>query len=113
LVNLGGDVVETAQRDAPGADPDQAFGIIGALVPELTRLRPTGRILGVGMALPGPFGVEPMSFVGPTTMAGWKDVALRERLAEATGFPAFLEPDMVAAALGEQLYGCGKDLSDY
>ena len=32
-------------------------------------------MLGVGMALPGPFGVESMSFVGPTTMAGWEDVA--------------------------------------
>ena len=32
-------------------------------------------MLGVGLALPGPFDVESMSFVGPTTMAGWKDVA--------------------------------------
>ena len=39
------------------------------------------------MALPGPFGVETMSFVGPTTMAGWKEVALRERLAATTGLP--------------------------
>ena len=73
-------------------------------------MRPNGRMLGIGMALPGPFGVESMSFVGPTTMAGWEDVALRERLAEATGLPAFLETDMAAAALGEQLYGLGTEL---
>ena len=54
-----------------------------------------------------------MSFVGPTTMAGWKDVALRERLADATGLPAFLETDMAAAALGEQLYGLGTGFSEY
>ena len=83
------------------------------MVPELTGLRPHGRILGVGMAMPGPFDVESMSFVGPTTMAGWKDVQLRERLAEATGLPAFLETDMVAAALGEQLHGLGTQFSDY
>ena len=113
LINLGGDVVATLQRDAPGATPDLAFDLIGSMVPELTGLRPEGRILGVGMAMPGPFDVEAMSFVGPTTMAGWKDVKLRERLAEATGLPAFLEPDMVAAALGEQLHGLGTQFSDY
>ncbi len=48
-----------------------------------------------------------MSFVGPTTMAGWKDVALRERLAATTGLPAFFETDMAAAAMGERLYGLG------
>lgn len=113
LVNLSGDVVESARRPAPNASPDQAFELIGALVPELVRLRPGGRILGIGMALPGPFGVESMSFVGPTTMAGWKGVAVRERLAEATGLPAFLETDMAAAALGEHLYGLGTEFSEY
>ena len=113
LINLGGDVVASVHRDAPNASPDHAFALIGTLVPELTRLRPNGRVLGIGMALPGPFGVEAMSFVGPTTMAGWQDVALRERLAEAAGLPAFLETDMAAAALGEQLYGLGAGFSEY
>jgi predicted NBD/HSP70 family sugar kinase len=113
LINLSGDVVENLHRDAPAPAPDQAFDLIGTLVRDLTRLRPGGRMLGVGMALPGPFGVESMSFVGPTTMAGWKDVALRERLADATGLPAFLETDMAAAALGEQLYGLGTEFSEY
>ena len=113
LIDLSGNVVESLHRAAPGATPDQAFGLIGDLASELTRLRPGGRMLGVGMALPGPFGVESMSFVGPTTMAGWKDVALRERLANATGLPAFLETDMAAAALGEQLYGLGTEFSEY
>lgn len=113
LVNLSGEVVESTHRDAPNATPAYAFELIGALVPELTGLRPGGRILGIGMALPGPFGVESMSFVGPTTMAGWQGVALRERLAEATGLPAFIETDMAASALGEQLYGLGTRFSDY
>jgi len=113
LVNLSGDVVTSLHREAPNATPDHAFDLIGALVPELTRQRPGGRILGIGLALPGPFGVESMSFVGPTTMAGWKDVALRERLAASTGLPAFFETDMAAAALGERLYGLGAGFSEY
>lgn len=113
LINLSGDVIESTYREAPNATPDHAFELIGAMVLELTALRPGGRVLGIGMALPGPFGVESMSFVGPTTMTGWKDVALRERLAASTGLPAFFETDMAAAAIGERLYGLGTAYSEY
>lgn len=113
LINLSGDVIESIYREAPNAMPDRAFDLIGAMVLELNRLRPGGRVLGIGMALPGPFGVESMSFVGPTTMAGWKDVALGERLAASTGLPAFFETDMAAAAMGERLYGLGAGYSEY
>ncbi|TIM19568.1 MAG: ROK family protein, partial [Mesorhizobium sp.] len=113
LINLSGDVIESIYREAPNAAPGHAFELIGAMVVELTRLRAGGRVLGVGMALPGPFDVESMSFVGPTTMTGWKDVALRERLAASTGLPAFFETDMAAAAMGERLYGLGAQFSEY
>lgn len=113
LINLSGDVIESTYREAQNATPDHAFELIGAMVLELTALRPGGRVLGIGMALPGPFGVESMSFVGPTTMTGWKDVALRERLAASTGLPAFFETDMAAAAIGERLYGLGTAYSEY
>lgn len=113
LINLSGDVIESTTRQAPNATPDHAFELIGAMVLELTGLRPGGRVLGIGMALPGPFGVESMSFVGPTTMAGWKDVALRERLTASTGLPAFFENDMAAAAIGERLYGLGAGYAEY
>jgi predicted NBD/HSP70 family sugar kinase len=113
LINLSGDVIESTYREAHNATPDHAFDLIGAMVLELTGLRPGGRILGIGMALPGPFGVESMSFIGPTTMTGWKDVALRERLEASTGLPAFFETDMAAAAMGERLYGLGAGYSEY
>ena len=83
LINLAGDVIGRARRDRRRVDPDTAFREIEAMVAELAALRPSGRMLGVGMAMPGPFGVESMSFVGPTTLEGWKDVPVRERLADA------------------------------
>lgn len=113
LVDLSGNVVASEHHAVAKASPEAAFEIIGAMVPKLTIYKPAGRMLGIGMALPGPFGVESMSFVGPTTMAGWENVAIRERLTELTGLPAFLETDMAAAALGEQLYGLGKRFSEY
>ncbi len=113
LVDLSGNVVASRRREETNASPATAFKIIESILPELLAARPLGRMLGIGMALPGPFGVESMSFVGPTTMAGWENVAIRERLTELTGLPAFIETDMAAAALGEQLYGLGKLHSEY
>ncbi len=113
LINLAGDVIGSAHRDAEHTSPDEGFALIEAMIGELRALRPGARMLGAGLALPGPFDVESMSFVGPTTMAGWGNVALRERLAGVSGMPAFIETDMAAAALGERLYGRGAEFADF
>lgn len=113
LVDLSGNVIVSRHHAVTNASPDAAFRIVGDILPELLATRTQGRMLGIGMALPGPFGVESMSFVGPTTMAGWENVEIRERLTDLTRLPAFLETDMAAAALGEQLYGLGKQYSEY
>jgi predicted NBD/HSP70 family sugar kinase len=110
LVNLAGSIVARARRDLPRIDPDTAFREIGAMVPALAAHRPNARMLGVGLAMPGPFDVESMSFVGPTTLEGWKGVPVRQALTTVTGLPAFLEVDLAAAAHGEQLYGVGRDV---
>jgi hypothetical protein len=47
LINLSGDVVESTHREAPGLAPDQAFGWIRSLVPELASQRLRGRLLGM------------------------------------------------------------------
>lgn len=113
LINLSGGVIAQVQQVAEHASPDAAFGIVAQLVTTLKTRQPESRLLGVGIALPGPFGVESMSFVGPTTLAGWQGVDIRDRLQAATGLPVFLATDMAAAALGEQLYGYGTELSQY
>lgn len=113
LINLGGDLIAALHRPHRQATADEGFRLIADLVPELMALRPGGRMLGVGLALPGPFDVESMSFVGPTTMAGWGGIPLSERLTEVTRLPAFIATDMRAAALGERLYGRGRDFGDF
>lgn len=113
LINLAGEVVGRDRRDLPQVDPETAFREIEALVRGFEALRPRRRMLGVGMALPGPFDVEPMSFVGPTTLEGWKDVPLRHSLTLATGLPSFIEADLAAAAHGERLYGRGRDFRNF
>jgi predicted NBD/HSP70 family sugar kinase len=113
LVNLRGDVVDSLRHPVVNAMPDVAFAFIKDMVARLKNNPRCGRLLGAGLALPGPFDVESMSFVGSTTMVGWKNVDIRQHLADATGLPAFIENDMAAAALGEQLYGLGQQVSNY
>ena len=113
LINLAGEVIARRERRLRQMKPERALGEIRRLVSELRKLRRRGRLLGVGLAMPGPFDVESMSFVGPTTLEGWKGFPVRERLARLTGLPAFIEIDMAAAALGERLYGAGRNLHEF
>lgn len=113
LVNLAGEIIDLKSREIANPEPDVAFAEIAAAATELRRLRPKGRMLGLGMAMPGPFDVEAMSFVGPTTLQGWKDVPIAERLNAATGLPAYVGADNASAALSERLYGAGRNLHEF
>lgn len=71
-----------------------------------------GRVLGVGLAMPGPFDVAPARRDGPPAHAvAWDD--LRARLGEAIALPVLMENDATAAALGERLYGVGRSLRQF
>jgi predicted NBD/HSP70 family sugar kinase len=71
------------------------------------------RLLGIGIALPGPFGVAGMSAVGPTSMPGWDDEQSLATLREMTGLPVLVENDATAAAMGERLYGVAGGFKDF
>lgn len=113
LINLAGEIIAQRSLDEPALSSDEAFREIARLTRELRSERPEDRMLGVGLAMPGPFDIRPMSFVGPTTMEGWQDVPVRQRLKAATGLPAFVETDTVAAAHGELLYGLGRRFRNF
>lgn len=113
LINLAGEIVAREGRDVPRAAPAAAFREIAAIALEFKKSKSGRRILGAGLAIPGPFGIESMSFVGSTTLEGWKGVPIREELEKAAELPAFIEADHAAAALGERLYGAGKDFRDF
>ncbi len=113
LMNLAGDLLGSAGRACPHPTPKQAFELIEELVAEVRVFRPAGRILGVGFAMPGPFDVQAMSFVGPTTLDGWAGVPVRARLEEVTKLPTFIAVDTVAAALGVRLYGEGTSVRQF
>jgi predicted NBD/HSP70 family sugar kinase len=113
LVNLDGEVVASATVRKPQLSPRRAMTELKALVRKFRAAHPAKRLLGIGLAMPGPFDVESMSFVGPTTLESWKGFPVLEQLKVISGLPAFIEVDHAAAALGERLHGVGKGFGDF
>ncbi len=113
LVDLSGKIVGRSRRTLETHDPETVFPLLAELVAETRAFRPGKRVLGIGLAMPGPFDVEPMSFVGSTTIQGWKGVPIRQRIAAETRLPVFIDIDSAAAALGESLFGHGQGLRDF
>lgn len=112
-LNLAGGIIATRQMALRNPQPEETLKQVLDMAAELRRALPGRRVLGIGLAMPGPFDVDSMSFKGPTTLEGWQGVPVQERLSRGTRLPVFVEADHAAAALGEQLYGAGRGLKDF
>ncbi|MCX5496383.1 ROK family transcriptional regulator [Kaistia dalseonensis] len=113
LVDLVGAIVERRKLAISLRDPAATIEAGRRLVEALCAGRRRETILGMGIAIPGPQDVEPMSFVGSTTLEGWRGIPIADRFAAATGLPTFLDIDLTAAALGDLLYGIGRGFSTF
>ncbi len=71
------------------------------------------KLLGIGVVMPGPFGVEGISSQGPTTLHGWENIDVAAELSAATGLPVTLENDATVAAIGERFHGVAKQLDSF
>ncbi|GGA41706.1 ROK family protein [Pelagibacterium lentulum] len=113
LLDLSGRI--KAQAYSPLVDTSPA-AIPGRVAQEVAALSAKGggrRILGIGVVMPGPFEVEAMSSVGPATLPGWHGVDPVPLIEEATGHVVSLDNDATAAAVGERLYGAGRQISNF
>lgn len=104
LLDLAGTVLASSTTSTPTADdPAEVVRTIGSAVDGL--IADAGvdvdGVLGVGIASPGPIDVDAGIVVDPPFLPRWRDVPLRDALAEATGHPVLLEKDVTAAAVGE------------
>ena len=114
LVNLVGQVIRKQDVEVDTHDRRGTLNVMVAVVSDLASVASsTGRVRGVGVALPGPFKVSSMSFVGPTVLEGWTDLSALDELHRISGFPVIYSVDSVAGALGESLYGSAKNLSNF
>lgn len=66
---------------------------------------PRERVLGLGLASPGPIDQDSGMVVAPPKLAHWTRVPMKQLLSEATGLPVTLDNDATAAAIGERWSG--------
>lgn len=113
-LDLSGRVRARLEAPVSRPSPDEALPLISDLLQRLRRESGLdwGRLLGLGLVMPGPFGVEGMTSVGPTTLPGWEEVDAAG-LERALGLPVLLEKDATAAAIGERLYGMASELRNF
>lgn len=115
LVDLTGEIhfrrLILVQKPQPGA----TFARIGEVIQELRTLPGLdwSRVLGIGVVMPGPFGVKGISSTGPTTLNGWEGVDVESELARLSGLPVTLENDATVAAIGERFHGVARHLNSF
>lgn len=112
LVDLLGTVVaQRSQRTPSGGDTDGITADMAASVSALIAEAgiDSGRVLGLGIAAPGPIDASVGWVMDPPELPGWGRYPLRERLSEATGLPALLDKDVTAAVVAERWAGAATD----
>lgn len=114
IVSESGRVLAHAQvKTEAAAGPDVVIAQMAALARHVRAERPDLEILGLGIGAPGPLDADAGIAIAPPTLAGWRDVPLRDRLAEALSMPVVLDNDGHAAALGEWRFGSGAGLRHF
>lgn len=113
LMDLSGALVENQELAVRQIAPKDAFHWIAQVIEDMSCNREKDQILGVGLSLPGPFGIDSMSFVGSTSLEGWTIQDVDDGIRTLPNFPVFVDGDMSAAAHGERLFGQGKELESF
>ena len=104
LLNIDGEVLtHRAARTPSAANPDAVITAMRDAIETLiiSSNVDRSRVLGVGIASPGPVDVDRGIVLDPPLLTNWHGVALRRELEKATGFFVLLEKDVTAAAVAE------------
>jgi predicted NBD/HSP70 family sugar kinase len=114
-VNLLGEMLVSAEANLPPGGPANGVKVILGLVEkvrtELARLERHAekRLVGLGVAMPGPFGLAGDEN-DPWMMAAWQNFPLLETLAAGTGLDVGLQNDAAASATAERMVGAAHGL---
>ncbi|WP_327089968.1 ROK family transcriptional regulator [Nonomuraea sp. NBC_01738] len=116
LLDLGGNLVAHFSRQT--SSPQNADDILAGMTSALdVLLAGSGidreRVLGVGIAVPGPLDLAGGAMVNPPHLPGWHRVELVERLHRATGLPVVMDKDVTAAVVAERWAGAAIGSSDF
>ncbi len=104
LLDLAGEVRHQQQIRMPqDTNPDEMTSLIALNTGRLIRRCGVDRdrVLGLGVAVPGPLDVLTGVVLNPPQLPKWHDVRLRSDLHDTTGMPVLLDKDVTASATAE------------
>ncbi|KUN80993.1 XylR family transcriptional regulator [Streptomyces bungoensis] len=112
---LGRPLVVKRQPTPLGAEPSQVVKTMAELIADVLAEAgvPRGKVLGLGLATPGPIDQERGMVVAPPQLAHWTRVPVQRMLSDATDLPVTLDNDATAAAVGERWSGAGKGVANF
>ncbi|MGW0791068.1 ROK family transcriptional regulator [Streptomyces sp. NPDC002911] len=96
------------------ASSAQGFGRAEQLVNRLiqtTGISP-GKVIGVGLGVPGPIDVESGTLGSTSILPGWTGINPGRELAGRLGVPVYVDNDANLGALGELVWGSGRGVRD-
>lgn len=127
-IDLGGTQIRTAlitpdravhaRRAEPTRDGDGLDSVLRRIVELAAATRADADAaglpppIGVGISSPGPLDPWRGIVLAPPNLERWRNVPLRDVVAEGLGLPAFLERDTNVAAEAEWRYGAGRGTDD-
>ena len=104
LLDVAGELRRQAQLRTPqSSDPAELTTLIADTTGRLIReagIDPD-RVLGLGIAAPGPLDVRTGVVLAPPQLPHWHDVRLRADVRDATGMSVLLDKDVTASATAE------------
>jgi predicted NBD/HSP70 family sugar kinase len=115
VMNLSGSIVFKQREPVTDARPAAALKQIIAAVNAAKKAieLETDNLLGVGIVMPGPFGVTALTSAGEAVLPEWDEIEPHSFFEEALGCPVLIENDATAAAVSERVAGVAKGLDEF
>lgn len=112
LLDVAGVIRDRRELRTPqSTDPDDTTRLIATTVDAVIAASGVDRdrVLGLGVAVPGPLDVRTGVMIAPPQLPRWRHVRLRADLHAATGLPVLLDKDVTAAVTAELRASAGTD----
>ncbi len=110
LVDEEGALVASARTPTPVTDdPEALFAVVMAVV---SSVGGNGEVVACGVGCGGPMAAGGEE-VSPLHIPAWRAFPLRDRLADATGLPTYVDNDAKALALAEGWRGAALGVDDF
>jgi len=93
---------------------DTVFDNLSGVIDDcLKKFNSKGKIVGLGLASPGPINIKKGEISYLTNVKGWKDVQIKKYFEDKYEFPVILVEAANAAAIAEKWFGCAKESKNF